>query len=77
MKSNGHMKIEKGIPLPRRTGAERGELRKLMETMEKGDSVLAKVTKENAYNTAHNAYGGNGFVTIRAEGDGVRIWRIK
>lgn len=77
MKSNGELKIEKGIPIPAKLGSPRGALRRLLPTMKKGDSVFVAKGYKTVYQTARLAFGAGGYVSIAAEGDGVRVWRIK
>lgn len=66
------MKIDKDVPIPSRG---KSELRKLLEKMEVGDSVLTD-GRSYARNTAHRVLG-TGCYTIRKEEQGYRIWRIK
>ena len=76
MKTNGHFKIEKGVPIPEaRGGKKKGELAVTLLAMKKGDSVLAKDMHYQNVIQHCARYLGRGNYTIRHTEAGLRIWR--
>lgn len=73
MKTNGALKIEKGVPLPSK--ARKSEVADLMRAMKKGDSILIHGRKGDSVRTSASTYIGIGKYAVRAEGDGFRVWR--
>lgn len=69
-KTNGELKIEKGIPIPSGNANVTATLRKLKV----GDSVLLPSSFDRQY--AHQVLG-KGNYTARKMEDGVRVWRTK
>ena len=70
---NPPVAIEKGIPIPSRTGA-RSVLGKLIQKLRMGDSFVTDMQRESVYSLARY-YGIR--IAVRATGDGkMRVWRI-
>ena len=74
MKTNGHLKIEKGIPVPEGHGNHRGYAQ-VLRAMKEGESVLLPVKSyAGAWQHACKAMGKGNFI-VRADGKGFRVWR--
>lgn len=76
-KTNGVLKIEKGIPIPTRSAG--GEITSILQKMEVGDSVFVpkpanKVTGSVQYFCGLKKYSDR--FKIRSVEGGSRIWRI-
>lgn len=73
MKALEH-KVEYGIPIPEvRGGGPRTELGFLLVTMKDGGSFLTSTNRATIYSLARY-YGIT--VSVRAEGDRMRVWKI-
>lgn len=70
------MKIERGIPVPPRTGRKLSQAAELMLSMKKGESLWVKKAPATVVQMAIR-YIGKGKYACRAEGGGSRVWRIK
>lgn len=70
------IKIEKGVPLPKRRGTKRSKYP--FADMEVGDSFFFSETRERV-SAAARAYGARTKKKFasRVDGDGCRIWRTK
>jgi hypothetical protein len=68
-KSNSQLRIEKNVPIPRRTHGLAAILRK----MKSGECVLVQTSLSSAHSTARFALGA-GKVAVRTEAGGVRVW---
>ena len=70
------VKIEKGIPIPSRV--KFGENRKLLESMEVGDSVFFNLKRDTIWARYYNPALRLGIeITVRKDGEGCRMWRTK
>jgi hypothetical protein len=73
MKALEH-KIEYGIPIPAvRGGGPRTEIGYLLTTMKDGESFLTSTNRATIYSLARYY---EIKVSVRAEGDQLRVWRI-
>jgi hypothetical protein len=72
-KTNGELKIEKGVPLPQ--ARSRG-LSKALRGMKIGDSLLTFSGADSARNVAAQVLGAGKYATRQDKG-GIRIWRTK
>lgn len=76
MKKNGHIKIEKGIPVPPSKGRSMGVQAQTMLAMKKGDSCYIEKSRTSVYQLARLRLG-KGKFQVREEGNGTRLWRTK
>lgn len=79
---NGHLKIDRGVPIPERTGGGRqsSEFTSALSKMKVGDSLFLKMKQQTLGNRAQmwSHYHRNGFKwSCRTEKDGARLWMIK
>lgn len=69
------IKIEKNIPIPKKGGRPKGELRKTMEAMRIGDSILLSGKHIEHARSLKIRCGFN--ITERKQSDGTfRVWRV-
>ena len=70
------LKIEKGVPLPKRGADQRGEIRLALEQMEVGDSVVIPTHMRQITHQAAKAAGVEiATRTINKETQDMRVWR--
>lgn len=69
-------KIEKGIPLPGLRSWRRSELRRLLSSLEIGDSVLFPLAKRTQVSNAAKAVGIR-VITRTVDATNIRIWRVE
>lgn len=72
---NGHIKIDKGIPVPPRRNAN--GYTALIRSLKKGDSVLLPVKIQTAVSLCYQISDDRSMYTRRSEGTSVRVWRVK
>lgn len=71
------LKIDDGIPIPHDgRGRKMSREAQLLRTMHVGQSLLVQKKMANACMLGHR-YIGAGKYAVKAEGEGVRIWRKK
>lgn len=70
------LKIERGVPLPKRKGKGLSEASLLIQQMEKGDSLWVPKPLVNTVQLAQR-YIGKGKYAVRTEKGGTRVWRMK
>lgn len=70
------MKIDKGVPIPKKKGRSLSEAAELMMSMQRGDSILLKKSLSSAVQFAVR-YIGKGRYAVRTESGGIRVWRTK
>jgi hypothetical protein len=76
-KANGEFKIEDDIPIPAgKHGHSKGYTDALRRLKKVGQSVLLPIEQQAASHAAYYALGKARF-SVRAEGKGSRVWRIK
>ncbi len=76
MKSNGELKIEKGIPVPPE-GQSRGRYVDVFRKMTKGDSVFIPEKRPSDMGPSVSRIWGKGNYRAVKEDNGVRLWRLK
>lgn len=69
------MKIEKNIPIPKKTTGSKGIYPALLNQMEIGDSVILNNSQYAGFNLAAKKMGIK--ITSRADNGKRRVWKIK
>jgi hypothetical protein len=72
--TNGELKIEKGIPMPRRRNAG---IIPTLRTMEAGDSMVVPQPLSTANNSCAQAFGRGNFICRKVDDKHTRVWRTK
>lgn len=71
----GHIKIERGIPIPDHAGKK--GYTALIRSLKKGDSVLLPIIIQNATSLCYQISADRELFTRRSVEGGTRVWRIK
>lgn len=71
---NEEMKIEDGVPMPSEHPIG---MTATLRAMKVGQSFVTKKRADVVHSSAITAFGKSGHVSVRKEGDGTRVWRIK
>ena len=76
---NGEIKIDKGVPIPTSRGksCDPNSLSGKMRALKVAESIFMKDCSSEKLGNLASVVMGAGKYTVRAEGDGARIWRIK
>ncbi len=73
---NGELKIQKGVPIPKKKGRDIGEVGKALQSMKRGDSIAAWGSAQTVAKAA-KCYFGKGNYAYRTTPEGGRLWRVK
>ena len=68
------IEIEKNVPIPNK--CVRGGNRQTMRKMDVGDSAVFTGSQNSICTTAHIVLGAGNY-TVRKDGAGIRVWRVK
>lgn len=73
-KANGHIQVEKGVPLPK--GYSGGKFKPTLEAMKDGESFVVADTYSHRTLLYQSAHRSGIKIAIRKIGDGnIRVWR--